>query len=335
MQHLTVSAPEGLYYKFLTLDGFQEMKRYAIKIASEVGIQGGMVVFHPYRQNGVNDDDVLPDEYVPTATNDGNKHNARFAPHFHILGFGWVKPSSDEFVKSHKGWVYKAIWDEKKTVTDVIATANYLMTHTGLVAEDSPVQPSRMQSVVWIGLCNSSNLQYVCEERVGEEQLCEECGCNIYVHKVKHHNEDIELQGKLYKYQKYPVYSDSAHKALMDEVYEELHGDPVALLRYIEKHPEIGVCLLSARDLDRRLSTPTPIYAKIDNSVHIPDVYAYVHVPRGILNKRRKVHRDGLRLDPERLPDLFSEDDPDGPVNELDNIPSMNLLIFRTGHYPT
>ena len=111
IQHVVASPPERLYFKFLTWEGFQEMKRYAIKVASDAGITGGLIIFHPYRQNGINDDDLstLPDDYTPAASNDLDKHHARFAPHFHILGFGYTEKASADFMEKHKGWLYSSL----------------------------------------------------------------------------------------------------------------------------------------------------------------------------------------------------------------------------------
>lgn len=336
LQHITISPPQGLYFKFLTLDGFQEMKKYAVKVASDAGIKGGLIIFHPYRQNGINDDDDIPDDYTPTASNDGNKYHARFAPHFHVLGFGWLKPASAEFMESHKGWLFKAIRTGKnriKTITDVIGVINYLMSHAGLISDDSPAKTTRMQVINWIGLCNSHVLTYICEERIGTEQLCEECGENIVIHAVTKYNDDVELKGNLYVYQTFPIYSDSAHKDAMRAYYEENRTDPIGILQYIEKNPQMGVCYLSSRELTRRLTEPSIMYAKKDNTPHVRDVFAHLSIPKGIENKRKK--RNGAREI--RRNGEASANDPDGiarPPPEEDPedselIPFLDLAMIR------
>lgn len=345
LQHITISPPQGLYFKFLTIDGFQEMKKYAVKVASDAGIKGGLIIFHPYRQNGINDDDDIPDDYTPTASNDGNKHHARFAPHFHVLGFGWLKPASREFMESHKGWLFKAIRTGKnriKTITDVIGVINYLMSHAGLISEDSHAKMPRMKVISWIGLCNSHVLTYICDEKIGTEQLCEECGENIVIHAVKRYNDEVELKGNLYAYQTFPIYSDSAHKDAMRAYYEENKLDPVGILQYIEKNPQMGVCYLSSRELTRRLTQPTVIYARKDNTPHVPDVFACLSIPDGIVHKREKrimektIRRNGEASgnDPVPSEDLpFFLDPEDYMHSEL--IPSLDLAMirFKDGDY--
>lgn len=294
LQHIAVSPPERVYYKFLTPDGFAEMSKYAVKIATEIGLKGGMVIFHPYRQNGISDDDDLPEDYVPTATNDGNKRSARFSPHFHIIGFGWVTPSSADFMQTHKGWMYKALRTGQKrlrTLPDVVGVVNYVMSHVGLYSEASVQRFGRKQSINWFGMCNSRVLSNVGEIRVHTQRLCEICGSDFILHTVKGpRNNEIEYKGKSYKFHKYRIYSDSEHKEQLMAFCEENSADPVGILRFIEKHPEMGVCYLTSRELDRKLTAPTPIYAKIDGSVHIPDVYATYRT-----NSRRK--RVKLRAD--------------------------------------
>lgn len=252
-----------------------------------------MIIFHPFRQNGINDDDDLPEDYTPTQSNDGNKHNARFAPHFHVLGFGWVKPSSEDFVNSHKGWIYKAVRTGRrriKSLPEVVGVVNYLMSHVGLISEDSPVKMGRKQAVNWIGLCNSRGLVKIGDIRIYVQRLCEICGADMVIHAVRGpRNNEIEFQGKSYTFQEFPIYSDSEHKGDLIEFCEENKGDPVGLLRHIEQNPELGVCYLTSRELDRRISTPTPIYAKKDGSVHIPDVYATFKERRH--RKRVKIRR--------------------------------------------
>ena len=331
VQHLTVSPPEALYYKFITWDGFQEMKKYAVKVATEAGIKGGMIIFHPYRQNGRNDDDILPGDYDPTATNDGDKHHARFAPHFHVLGFGWIAPASSEFVNSHKGWIYKAIRTGEnriRTLPEVVGAINYLMSHVGLISEDSPAQIPRMQTISWIGQCNSHVLTLICEIRVYEEQLCEECGHNIVVHAVNGYNEELKLQGNLYKYQKFPIYADMAHKDEMITFYEENKLDPLGILQYIEKNPEKAVCYLSSRELDRRLTVPLVIRAKKDNTLHISDVYCTATVPAGIQHKRDRRLREKIDLKIFKSQRQKIEHDPEEPPEAL-TVPLTDVAVFR------
>ena len=339
IQSVVISPPEELYYKFLTPSGCEEMSKYADKIASEIGLKGGLRVLHVYRQNGVNDDDELPEDYTPTATNDGNKHSARFSPHFHYVGFGWITPSSADFVRSHKGWMYKALrtgHKRLKSFPDVVAVVNYLMSHVGLYSEASVQKYGRKQSINWVGLCNSRNMANIGEIRLHTQRLCEVCGADLILHNVRGpRNNEIEYKGKSYKSQRYQIYSDSKHKEELAAYCTDNNADPVQILRFIEKHPEMGVCYLTSRDLDRRLSTPTPIYAKSDGSVHIPDVYATY-----CTNSRRK--RVKLRANFSGSfsgPRLVSRPDPD-PENYPDTIPYIDFTLppdvdsFLTEHNP-
>ena len=175
-------------------------------------------------------------------------------------------------------------------------------------------------------------MSLICEIRVYEEQLCEECGHNIVVHAVSGYNEDIKLQGDLYKYQKFPVYADSAHKAEMIAFYEENRIDPLGILQYIEQNPEKAVCYLSSRELTRRLTQPLVIRAKKDDSLHVVDVYCTATVPAGIQHKRDKRHRE--KMDPKLFKASYPklEYDPDDDHNdspEAFSIPPRDMAIFR------
>lgn len=333
LQHLNVSPPEALYYNFLTIAGFKKMKEYAIKVAIDAGIKGGLIIFHPYRQNGRNDDDELPEDYNPTMANDGDKHRARFAPHFHVIGFGWVKPSSDAFTASHKGWIYKALRtgdNRLRTITDVIGVINYVMSHAGIFADDSPAKINRFMTITTIGLCNSANLRNIGEIRVYVQELCKVCGGSIVAHAVRRGGEDIELKGHLYKMQKFPIYADAEHAERMNELFEEYMGTPIELLQIIERNPQLGVCYMTSRQLDRKLTAPTAIYAEIDNSLHIPDVYATAHIPEHVRKKRAQRH--AKKIDPEQTPDepvilRYDLDPEETPPDEP--IPAMDYGVFR------
>ena len=328
LQHVFVSPPKSEYYNFITWDGFQEMKKYAIKVATDAGLKGGMLIFHPYRQNGINEDDDLPDDYEIDPDNDGNPHHARFAPHFHILGFGFLNPASKDFEKQHKGWIYKASQGKNRprTLSDIITRINYVMSHVGIISEDSPYQPARIQTISWFGRCNSHVLTYIGEIRLYEEKLCEECGHNIVVHAVKGYNEELQFQGNLYMYQKFPIYSDSAHKDEMADFFEENKLSPMEILQYIENHPEMGVCYLKSRDLDRKLSQPTVIYAKMDDSPHVPDVYCMAYVPAGITKKRLK--RAMKKIDPEDSGGGFFPIEKIDPEDCRDDFPLTEMGIL-------
>ena len=337
LQHIEVSPPENMFYMFLTIEGFLKMRAYATKVATDAGIKGGLIIFHPYRQNGRNDNDELPEDYNPVMANDGDKHHARFYPHFHVIGFGWLNPSSQAFIQSHKGWLYSALRtgeNRLKSITDVITVIEYVMSHAGAFADDSPAKINRYATGTWIGLCNSYHLSHIGDIRVYVQKLCEECGSPIVAHAVlrdeKGDTTGLEFRGELYSMVKFPIYSDSENRDRMFEIFEEYRGVPVELLQIIENNPHLGVCYMTSRQLDRKLTQPTPIYAKIDNSVHIPDVYADAFIPRWLLRKRAK--RKLSKIDSEELEGYppvqhFVYDPEETPPEEAP--PSMDVAIFR------
>ena len=100
--HVIFSVPVGSYH----LD-VRVLRPRLYKIAKICGVFGGCAIFHPFRE-----DKVLKRWY--------------FSPHFHVVGFGWVR----NVVKVHKksGWVIK----NKGLRETVHGTLHYQLSHAGI-----------------------------------------------------------------------------------------------------------------------------------------------------------------------------------------------------------
>ncbi len=114
--HVIVSPPK--WKQNIT---FTELKKEMRKMAKRAGVFGGCVMFHAYR-----------------LTKDGK--NWYYSPHFHIIGYGWVKNTKK--ISSDEGWVIK-----NKGVRDssgsVYNTVGYLLSHTAIA--------DGVSSVTWFG----------------------------------------------------------------------------------------------------------------------------------------------------------------------------------------
>lgn len=94
-RHWTYSPPQKEWRKRLRTEGVAAMPklyRKAYQVIRASGMSGGLVVFHPWRCNG------------------HGKHRYRtgtryLAPHFHVIGFGYVQNSAKHFDAT--GWVVK------------------------------------------------------------------------------------------------------------------------------------------------------------------------------------------------------------------------------------
>ena len=121
-----------------------QMRKKAYVLARKVGFFGGSCIFHPFRQ-----DDETKDWY--------------FSPHFHLIGFGWIKNVGENYRAS--GWVVKNVG-----VRDSVqATAFYQLSHCGVY-----YGKARKHSVTWFGRLSYNKLRVVPEKL--ENEVCPLCG---------------------------------------------------------------------------------------------------------------------------------------------------------------
>lgn len=109
--HVTASVPVSVYH----LD-YKKLKARAIKLLKISGLFGGCIIFHPWRKKG--------SLWV-------------FSPHFHSLGYGWIK-NVDHVFEDH-GWIIKN-HGIRKTVS---GTALYQLSHAGF--------SKKLHTVTWFG----------------------------------------------------------------------------------------------------------------------------------------------------------------------------------------
>jgi hypothetical protein len=117
--HVAISPSE---YDVLTLP-FEKLRAKMYRVAKLRGVLGGCSIIHPWREN-----------------EDGTW---RVSPHFHILGFGWVKNTKEGYEKD--GWLVINIQDGEKE-RSVYRTALYQLSHCGL-SDDH-------RTVTWFGCCS-------------------------------------------------------------------------------------------------------------------------------------------------------------------------------------
>ena len=270
--HATISIPPELYYKALTRGGYEWLKKTALRIAQQCGIVGGVLIFHPFRQNGIADDDDLDPNYQPVETNDGNKYCARFAPHFHIVGFGWIENTAEIYEKT--GWVVKNIRTRDKsikTLHDVESIILYLRSHAGVLDDSSPAQ-WKLKSVVYFGACGPRVMKLTAYLDVDTPQICPECGTPLQLHDVHGRNNDTTRRGPFMTRRSYPIYSTPTGYDRTVELIKDNSGYPAEILRELDVRIDLGVCALSlkefgrvvapfdAQTLDGTLHTITPQY---------------------------------------------------------------------------
>ncbi len=245
LQHVVISPPKAEYGSFTTLDGFRRMRLYASQICAEIGLKGGVLVFHPFRQDGVNGS-LVPDDYEPDESNSLDFKKWRFSPHFHVVGFGRIKPSSSDFVRCHHNWIYSALRTGKRKMrssVDIYAVVRYTLTHVGVLKEST----KRIQSVSYFGLCNSRNQVKIGEIVISRAHKCP-C-CDGRIHKLIIGRDRVIDCGEHRKTDVYPMFTTADEKrrnnGFLDEYPFDILQNPVvfssitksSLLKQLQSDP--------------------------------------------------------------------------------------------------
>lgn len=100
-RHFSFSPPQAAACAKLRRDGVKAlsgMYRALYAMLRENGIKGGIVVFHPWRCSAKCGEDANEFKY--------RSRTRYLGPHFHVVGFGFFKPTSARFFKE-TGWIYK------------------------------------------------------------------------------------------------------------------------------------------------------------------------------------------------------------------------------------
>lgn len=179
IMHVTFSVPESEYEDF---DLDKAWKR-CIKNADMIGINGGAVIFHPFRIksefrkplfDAVKSLGLKGGLWSGIHSNvlhlESWKEYVYFAPHFHVLGYYPKIVMKSNVFHELTGWVYKAIRVGKER--NVFTTSRYLLTHTA-------VPEGHKQAVHYFGIASNSktNVESI---KIKEFKKCPECGSENY-----------------------------------------------------------------------------------------------------------------------------------------------------------
>ena len=157
-RHFVVSPELGDYPE--DLEGLKQLRRDVYEFAEEKGVEGGVVIFHPFR--------ILPEAEGRLWNEIESENNefklwrkllekewneilssVYFAPHFHIIGVGAKGDHTFEEAKESDRFVWKGI-GELSDSEELGKCVMYLLSHTGVF------EKSHYSALVWFGSLSSS-----------------------------------------------------------------------------------------------------------------------------------------------------------------------------------
>jgi len=157
-RHFVVSPEPGDYPE--DLEGLKQLRRDVYEFAKEKGVEGGVVIFHPFR--------ILP-EAKDRLWDEIESENSEFklwrkllekewneilsfvyfAPHFHIIGVGAKGDHTFEEAEGSDRFLWKGVGELSDSVS-LGKCVMYLLSHTGVF------ERSHYSSIVWFGSLSSS-----------------------------------------------------------------------------------------------------------------------------------------------------------------------------------
>ena len=136
-KHIIISVPSWLYHK-----PKKELAKESYKILKDIGCIGGTIIFHPFRKKD---------------------RTWFYSPHFHVIGFGWIEKTTENYYKN--GWVVK----NKGFRDSTFATIYYQLSHAGIKKHN--------HTLVWFGDLSYSKLKVEKEEI--EANICPYCHAKL------------------------------------------------------------------------------------------------------------------------------------------------------------
>ena len=141
-KHVVVSVP---YWHYDT--EFKELRKCVYRVLKKVNAVGGTVIFHPFRFNK-------------------QERIWYYSPHFHIIGFGWIKDTEE--IYNSEGWIVKNLGVRDS----VFATFYYQLSHCGI--------KEHIHSLSWFGDLSYSKLKVEKEPETNVCPLCNEKLVHVY-----------------------------------------------------------------------------------------------------------------------------------------------------------
>ncbi|MCZ7401221.1 MAG: hypothetical protein O8C61_03265 [Candidatus Methanoperedens sp.] len=174
VNHIVFSPPQDIAKELIrTPGGSRRLRTMAGEHAKKAGVRGGAMIFHPFRQNDPREDNFRPDlkPYVWYAS-----------PHFHVIGFGWLKKSNDFYDQT--GWIYHNV-GRRETIK---GTIKYTLTHCGIA--------KGFQAVTYFGMISNNKIVIDSIQRVTEAIKCQACGEELHLYGMTEADEGYDIDWK-------------------------------------------------------------------------------------------------------------------------------------------
>ena len=160
-KHIAVSVPEKDWG--LVQTDYPKLRAKIYKVAKRTGVRGGALIFHPFRRKCPRCG-ATPEMGHSTCFKCGNLwFSWYFSPHFHIVGFGWIEGTAEEYSKS--GYVVVNIGRRKS----VGGTFLYILSHAGVHLD--------YHVITWFGDLSYNKLKV--EPVLTDGNTCPTCGAKL------------------------------------------------------------------------------------------------------------------------------------------------------------
>jgi len=147
--HLSVSPEPDLW----NID-YETMRKEAYKVLKKVGIVGGSIIFHPFREKCCACGSTKDFESKLCEKCGFDRFEWYFSPHFHVIGYGW-----------HSGFVKNWVIRNHGVRKSVHATIMYQLSHAGV--------NEKYHTITWFGALAYNKLKI--EPLLEEKNICPLC----------------------------------------------------------------------------------------------------------------------------------------------------------------
>lgn len=229
LHHLVVSVPKHRWNDIYTQDGYESLRKYANKIAKEIGLLGSISIFHPFRRNGV-DDDLVTENYKPDDENNLDDMEWRLGPHFHIIGYGFIDQNSKEWMDRHDGWFFSSLRTGKKRITtkkQLFTLVRYVLSHAGIGSREDMKD---YQTITYNGELNSRMTVKVATLEAFREKRCQTCNDVCRHLELDFKNDTVIDTGESRDIQKFDIYERKDGRDITHFHVQQHINQPLILL---------------------------------------------------------------------------------------------------------